>query len=238
MTPTLRKQATWRAVLLAGGVVCAALVGGLTSPGRAADAPEARAGVLVNSRVAVRTQPRDSAPLLVRLKQFRPDFRPTTLLVVGEKKAKGRRWLRVSVPMRPNGRMGWVPASALSTWGVHRRVVIDLSSRTLRVVERGRARLKTRVAIGKRGAETPVGRFYVTAAFRPKERFYGVWALETSAYSRLSDWPGGGVVGIHGTSVPSLLGQAVSHGCIRVSNGAAAALKRLVRPGTPVEVVR
>jgi hypothetical protein len=161
------------------------------------------------------------------------------VLVLGETKdARGSRWLRVSLPTRPTGRTGWVPARSLETWVVHRRVLVDLSSRTLRVVERGRTRLTTKVAIGKPGAETPVGRFHVTAAFRPREPFYGSWALETSAYSRHSDWPGGGVVGIHGTSMPSLLGRAVSHGCVRVSNAAAQALRRLVRPGTPVQVKR
>ena len=85
--------------------------------------------------------------------------------------------------------------------------------------------------------ETPLGHFYVTARFVPNDPFLGVFALETSAYSKLSEWPGGGVVGIHGTSRPDLLGQAVSHGCIRVSNATAAALRRLAPLGTPIRVV-
>ena len=40
--------------------------------------------------------------------------------------------------------------------------------------------------------ETPLGRFYVQAAFRPDDSFLGSFAFETSAYSRLTDWPGGG----------------------------------------------
>jgi lipoprotein-anchoring transpeptidase ErfK/SrfK len=231
----------WRVSALAAGCALAGLVGATAGPAREAQAAaaEMRAGVLLSTKVAVRSRPSRSGRVVETLRQFRPDFRPTTLLVIGDAKdARGARWLRVSLPMRPNGRTGWVPARSLETWRVHRRILVDLSSRTLRVVERGRTRLRTRVAVGKPGAETPVGRFYVTAAFRPKERFYGSWALETSAYSRLSDWPGGGVVGIHGTSRPSLLGQAVSHGCVRVSNTAAQALRRLVRPGTPVQVTR
>src|ERR671933_115137 len=66
--------------------------------------------------------------------------------------------------------------------------------------------------------ETPLGLFYVAAKYDPRDAFLGPFAFETSAYSRLSDWPGGGIVGIHGTSMPQLLGQAVSHGCVRVSN--------------------
>jgi lipoprotein-anchoring transpeptidase ErfK/SrfK len=53
----------------------------------------------------------------------------------------------------------------------------------------------------------------------------------------LTEWPGGGIVGIHGTSKPWLLGQAVSHGCVRVSNQTALALKRLAPVGTPISIV-
>ena len=241
MSRTMTWRAMWRVSALVAGSALAVLAAATAGPAQEARAAtaEVRAGVLLSTRVAVRSKPSRSAPVVKTVRQFRPDFRPTTLLVLGETKgSRGARWLRVSLPMGPNGRTGWVPARSLQTWAVNRRVLVDLSSRTLRVVERGKTRLTTKVAVGKRGAETPVGRFYVTAAFRPKESFYGSWALETSAYSRLSDWPGGGVVGIHGTSMPSLLGQAVSHGCVRVSNTAAKVLRRLVRPGTPVQVVR
>ena len=70
-----------------------------------------------------------------------------------------------------------------------------------------------------------------------QDPFLGVFAVETSAYSRLTEWPGGGKVGIHGTSRPDLLGQAVSHGCIRVANATAEALKRFAPLGTPITVL-
>ena len=60
------------------------------------------------------------------------------------------------------------------------------------------------------------------SAFVPTDPFYGAYALETSAYARVTDWPSD-VVGIHGTNRPELLGQAVSHGCIRVANDVARA---------------
>jgi len=43
-------------------------------------------------------------------------------------------------------------------------------------------------------------------------------------------------VGIHGTSEPQLIGQAVSHGCIRISNAAALKLEGLVAAGTPITI--
>jgi len=84
---------------------------------------------------------------------------------------------------------------------------------------------------------TPLGHFYVMARFTPDDPFLGVFAVETSAYSSLTEWPGGGIVGIHGTSMPKLLGQAVSHGCVRISNSAALVLKRYALLGTPITII-
>jgi lipoprotein-anchoring transpeptidase ErfK/SrfK len=52
----------------------------------------------------------------------------------------------------------------------------------------------------------------------------------------LSDWPGGGVVGIHGTNQPRPLPGRVSHGCIRVPNAKIARLAKLLPVGTPVRI--
>ena len=109
-----------------------------------------------------------------------------------------------------------------------------------RSVEPSDARLllQDAVAIGKPGAETPIGRdFYVQSRFVPTDTFFGVFALETSAYSALTDWPGGGVVGIHGTNAPQLIGQAVSHGCVRLQTRRGE-LRRLAPLGTPIDVMR
>jgi lipoprotein-anchoring transpeptidase ErfK/SrfK len=121
---------------------------------------------------------------------------------------------------------------------IRKEIVIDRSERRLELREGGRVRLRTTVAIGAPGMPTPLGLFYVVAKYKPTNPFLGSFAFETSAYSSLSDWPGGGIVGIHGTSVPSLLGQAVSHGCVRVANAAILNLSRLVPVGTPIRIVQ
>jgi lipoprotein-anchoring transpeptidase ErfK/SrfK len=108
----------------------------------------------------------------------------------------------------------------------------------LKVVPAKRGIHRTRVAVGRPGMETPRGSFYVRAEYHATEAALGAYAFETSAYSKLSDWPGGGIIGIHGTPQPQLLGSAVSHGCIRVSNAAALTLGRLVPVGTAVTIVR
>ena len=74
------------------------------------------------------------------------------------------------------------------------------------------------------------------SAFVPTDPFCGTFALETSAYARVTDWPTD-VVGIHRTNQSQLLGQAVSHGCIRVANSVARRLGGLAPLGTPVDIV-
>ena len=96
--------------------------------------------------------------------------------------------------------------------------------------------MRGRVAVGAPGRETPLGSFFVAARFVPDDPFLGVFALETSAYSKLTEWPGGGLVGIHGTNLPQLIGQAVSHGCIRVLNSTARGLERLVPVGASITI--
>lgn len=62
-------------------------------------------------------------------------------------------------------------------------------------------------------------------------------AFGTSARSpKVSDWPAGGFVGIHGTNRPDLLPGRVSHGCIRLANRDILRLARLMSIGTLVAV--
>jgi lipoprotein-anchoring transpeptidase ErfK/SrfK len=193
------------------------------------------AGSLTVASVGVRTRPRPRASLIKVMRQFRPDYRLQEILALAVRVGSdGRAWYRISVPMRPNGVQGWIPASTVSLSPTSSLIVVRRAARTIDVYRHGRHMLHAAVAVGSPGRETPLGRFYVQARFVPDDAFLGVFALETSAYSKMTEWPGGGVVGIHGTSMPQLLGQAVSHGCVRVSNATASALRRLAPLGTPI----
>jgi len=195
------------------------------------------AGQLVWSFATARTQPDPHGAAVKVLRQFRPDFRRQIVFALGEETgADGRPWFHVSLAMRPNGTTGWIPAASAALSPVLNRVVVHRAARRIEVWRGNRLLLRALAAVGRPGMETPLGNFYVTARFVPDDPFLGVFAVETSAYSRLTEWPGGGKVGIHGTSEPQLLGQAVSHGCVRVSNATARALKRLAPLGTPIEV--
>jgi lipoprotein-anchoring transpeptidase ErfK/SrfK len=196
------------------------------------------AGELLVTQVGARTAPDRKARVIRVLHQFRRDYRRQIVQALGQTtSADGKTWFKINVPMRPNGTTGWIPAGSVSLKPTKNRIVVNRGLRFIEVYRGERRLLHAKVAVGAPGRETPLGDFYVTARFVPDDSFLGVFALETSAYSRLTEWPGGGVVGIHGTSKPWLLGQAVSHGCVRVSNATALALKRLAPVGTPISIV-
>jgi lipoprotein-anchoring transpeptidase ErfK/SrfK len=134
-----------------------------------------------------------------------------------------------------------VRAAALELHAVEKRLVIYRGERRFEFWDGSRLVRAGKVAVGKPGAETPLGLFYVTWKFDPdidpEWSILGAYAFETSAYSKLTDWPGGGIVGVHGTPWPSLLGQAVSHGCVRMSNANIRFLRSRVPLGTPIKIV-
>jgi len=197
-------------------------------------------GYLEVANLPVRAQASGGARVVARLSQFETDYRPRVVLALDVKTnaAGAAAWYKISLPGRPNGRTGWVPAASVSLKPVYREIVIRRSQRVLELHDHGRVVFRTKVAVGRPGMETPLGTFYVIWGFHPPNSFLGPWAFATSAYSKLSDWPGGGIVGIHGTSEPQYLGQAVSHGCVRVSNSGILTLKRFVHAGTPIRILR
>ena len=198
------------------------------------------AGELLHA-VVVRAAPSPSARVVRRLGRFRPDDQFQIVLALSSRSGSdGAPWYRLSLPGNPNGARGWVRADAVEARPVVNRIVVRLGSRQVEVrrLRDGKLLLRTTAAVGAPGSPTPLGRdFYVQSAFIPTDPFYGTFALETTAYAHVTDWPTN-VVGIHGTNRPELLGRPVSHGCVRVSNEAARRLAGLAPLGTPVDVVR
>jgi lipoprotein-anchoring transpeptidase ErfK/SrfK len=194
------------------------------------------AGGMLSNSVPVRVAADPHAHVIRVMHQFRSDFRPQVMFAVAAKTGSdGEPWYRISIPMRPNGTFGWIPAKTVKLSPTHSQIVINLNRRTIDIYRFGKHKWHGKVAIGAPGRETPVGHYFVASRFVPyHDTFLGVFAEETSAYSKLTEWPGGGVVGIHGTSLPQLLGKAVSHGCVRVSNTTARHLKSLAPLGTPI----
>jgi len=109
------------------------------------------------------------------------------------------------------------------------RIMINLYERILYLYIDGEANKKFPIAIGKSSTKTPVGE----------------WAI----VHKSKDWGGGfgsrwlglnvpwGKYGIHGTNKPWLIGNAVSHGCIRMYNKHVETLYELVPLKTRVKII-
>ena len=95
------------------------------------------------------------------------------------------------------------------------------------------------IGVGQAHSPTPRGEYYVREMLSKfDDPFYGPVAFGTSARSTtLTDWPGGGYIGIHGTDRPELVPGRISHGCIRMRNANIRRLARLMPLGTPITIV-
>lgn len=193
-----------------------------------------------NETHPIRSAPTTTARTITRLRYKTEDKYDEVYLVLEAKvDADGQQWLHIRIPMRPNGRTGWVPVDMLGPLTtVRTQLVIDRTAKRATLYRSGRRIWEAPVGIGKSGTPTPRGNFYIRERLRGRGGAYGPWAFGTSAYSNISDWPNGGVVGIHGTNQPELIPGRPSHGCVRVRNDKITTLSRLMPIGTPVRVVR
>lgn len=161
----------------------------------------------------------------------------TVLSVIGEP-ADG--WVRVQLPVRPNGSSGWVRTSDVELYVVEGNIVVDLSDKRLTYYVNGEEVVSTSVAIGNSRSPTPTGSFFVTDSVTlPNSNSpWGPHALGLSARSDvITEFNGGdGIIGIHGTNRPSSIGTAASLGCVRLPNDVITILHELVPIGTPVEI--
>ena len=191
------------------------------------------------TRARIRRHATSGAPTVARLRMWTEDGFPDVYLALrSQLDARGRVWVKVRIPGRPNGRRGWVPYAALDPLRVVRtRLVVDRRRLRATLFRAGRAIWRSRIGVGAPATPTPRGSFYVRERLRVRAgTIYGPWAFGTSAYSVLSDWPRGGVVGIHGTDRPDLIPGRPSRGCVRVPNPAIRRLARLMPVGTPVRI--
>jgi lipoprotein-anchoring transpeptidase ErfK/SrfK len=195
-----------------------------------------------NQIVWIRTQPSVGAKRIVRTNWYTPDGFPELYLALKESyDAQGHPWVRIRIPGRPNGRVGWVPRRALGTFHLtHELVVVNREKTRMFLFVKGRRVWSAPVGVGKRSTPTPAGHFWIRERFRVTTRNSGYYpfAFGTTDYSTLSNWPGGGVVGIHGPYYdPSGIPGHISHGCIRLEVKADAYLAHHVTLGVPVHVI-
>lgn len=149
-------------------------------------------------------------------------------------------WVKVSLPVRPNGSTGWVLAGSLDLRVLDHAIFVDLSERRLRLERDNEVVFETDIAVGSPSNPTPTGRYFVTDVVQLSDPTgpWGPFALGLSAFSdTITEFNGGdGIIGIHGTNRPATIGQPVSLGCVRVPNEVAARLAEIIELGTPVEI--
>jgi hypothetical protein len=193
----------------------------------------------VMRKTVARRAPSQAAEPVARLNLLTPEGTTNLVSVLEGRRTASGVWIRVRLPVLPNNTTGWVPRRALSDWKLVRtRVVVELSRLTLTLYREGRPVFAAGVGVGRPSSPTPRGEFFVrNQLYGFHDPFYGPLAYGTSARSTvLTDWPGGGFIGIHGTNEPGLIPGRVSHGCIRMRNAEIVRLARLMPVGTPLTV--
>lgn len=215
---------------------------GPTVPGPAPLGPESLLGYIATptGTPVVHAEASDGSPT-VEIGATTSAGAPTTFAVVGDPTGDTTGWLQVLLPTRPNGATAWVPAGSVTITKTPYRVFVELGARNLRVERDGTELLAATVAVGTDENPTPIGATYVTELIDNQEPdgAYGPYAFGLALHSdTLTEFAGGpGQVGIHGTNQPGLIGQAVSHGCVRLRNADIEALVGLGLPlGAPVFV--
>ncbi|MGD0981874.1 MAG: L,D-transpeptidase [Solirubrobacteraceae bacterium] len=196
-----------------------------------------------NTAAVVRQSASELAPAVGRLHFLTEDGQAEVYMALRETRVAqtGVVWVDVSLPQRPNGVTGWVPASALGPLHVAggRLVVSRSLLRATLYNQAGAVIWSARVGIGRPALPTPAGHFYVREKLRAiGSPVYGPYAIATSAYAspKLSEWPGGGIIGIHGTDQPQLIPGDPSHGCVRMLNSAITRLWHMIAIGTPIDI--
>ena len=186
-----------------------------------------------------RSAPRLTARPVARLGLTTPEGTTNLVLALDGRRTRSGVWIRVRLATLPNGRTGWVKRKVLSDWKeIRTRLVVDQSSLTATLYRRGKVVFRAPVGVGERRWPTPRGEFYVrNQLYGFGNPVYGPIAFGTSARSAvLTDWPGGGFIGLHGTNQPHLLPGRVSHGCVRMRNADILRLARLMPVGTPLTI--
>jgi len=226
-------------VLCAGSGVTAASAAAASAPGRVRATQQlAEFGY---EHQAYR-QPRTSSHRIVTVPARTPiTGEHTTLPVIGQANGTGdTRWLKVMLPGRPNGLTGWIERGGTTERITPWHIVVSLRARRVWVYLHGRLRRSFSAVVGKPSSPTPTGNFFVqeTVILGPN-LLGGPFALALSARSNVfSEFDGGpGQIAIHGRDLlGGTLGQAQSHGCMRLATPAIGWLAARIGPGVPVAI--
>ncbi len=150
-------------------------------------------------------------------------------------------FVKVKLPVRPNGTEAWVQSAWFDWNRVDYKIVLDLAHNKLTLFKGGEKIDETEAAVGREGTETPIITTYIDEKIKQDnaDGAYGPWILSLAAFSDTQKTFEGKLpkLAIHGTNQPELIGQGVSHGCIRIHNDFITMLADDVPVGATVEIV-
>jgi len=123
---------------------------------------------------------------------------------------------------------------------------INLTERRVYVYRENQVKTSFPIAIGKPGWETPTGRFKILQMVRNPAwqhpwngKIFPPGPENPLGVRWIGFWTDGkNTIGFHGTPNEGVMGQAVSHGCVRMRNRDVVSLFELVKVGTSVVVER
>jgi hypothetical protein len=161
--------------------------------------------------------------------------------------------------MKQMGQFNWVATMAMSTFlaaptaaqttlgsaqiaqnAPKRVIVVSLEDRKLALVEDGNVKKIYSVAVGKPSTPSPVGTFTIKRRVMNPTYSHDGRMVPPGPNNPVGDrWMGLSIsgYGIHGTNVPSSIGKAASHGCIRMGKVEVEELFSLVEVGDTVELI-
>ena len=184
--------------------------------------------------IVARTEPNARAKVVQSIPPHNLIGQDTPFLVVGSQPG----WWQVQLPVRPNGTTGWVAADELATSTVSDYLQVTLSAYRLDHYRDGKLVDSFPVGVGVPATPTPTGTFYIWAIQDAPGPPYDPAILALSAFSpTLTNWPYGGIVGVHGWQDPSVEGKQVSNGCLRMHPADVAKLEQNLPLGTPIQIV-
>jgi lipoprotein-anchoring transpeptidase ErfK/SrfK len=121
-----------------------------------------------------------------------------------------------------------------------RVIVVSLEDHKLALVEDGKVKKIYTVAVGKPSTPSPVGTFTIARrVMNPTYSHDGRTVPPGPNNPVGTRWMGLSIpgYGIHGTNVPSSIGKAASHGCIRMAKKDLEELYPMVEVGDTVELI-
>jgi len=126
------------------------------------------ARVLDNPWLVNPAQPATAVPQVFLVESRRPDG-----------------WVRVLLPVRPNGTSGWVRARDVTLSPVLFKIRIELGVHRITVFQQGRVVYRGPVADGAPATPTPVGHYYIRVLIKAPDpnTVYGPFAYGLSSHS-------------------------------------------------------